>query len=133
MNLSGRHPYSILIADAEIAVYEELIVSTGVNEMMKLSHCKTVNDLMDWCENNCIPDLVLLDAGFGEGKAYTIASYLKTKFEPKPVIIAMPYFGITPLTFALMSGCDDVICKPVNSDVLWAMFNKWNQQANEKS
>ncbi|MFZ4463197.1 MAG: response regulator [Bacteroidales bacterium] len=133
MKFPERSKFLILVADEEITVYEELIASLDDNTLMKLTHCKTVNDLMDWCETESIPDLVLLDSGFGEGKAYTIASYLKMKFGPQPVIVAMPYFGITPLTFALMAGCDEVICKPVHSDELLAVFNKWNDIMRLKS
>ena len=126
MKKPGSPLFSVLIADEEVSVYNELMGSIVMSGMMKLTHCKSVNDLIEESKSESAPDLIFLDAAFGEGKAYAIASYLKMKFIPKPTIVLMPYFGMTPLTLAVLSGCDEVICKPATLDDLVAVLNKWN-------
>lgn len=132
MKKSGPSMYSVLVADEEITVYKELADCIGENDMMKLTHCTSVNDLVEGYGNENSPDLILLDAAFGGGKAYAIAAYLKAKFIQKPTIVIMPYFGMTPLTLAVLSGCDEVICKPAPLADLLAVMNKWSQRAKDR-
>ncbi|NOU48619.1 MAG: response regulator [Bacteroidales bacterium] len=122
MNYIRPSEFSILVVDEDMTVFHVLMDNTGENRNLKLSYCNSVDELMDWCETKSTPDLIFLDAAFGCGKAYAIASYLKMKFIPKPTIVLMSYFGMTPLTLAVLSGCDEVICKPAPLDELMAVL-----------
>ncbi len=118
--------FSVIIADEESTVFTGLREFLGEINHIKLTHVKSITDLFEWFGNNKIPDLVLLDSGFGDGLAYAIISYLKKKYTPSPIIVVMPYFGMTPLTLAVLSGCDEVICKPTHLEELMTVLNKWD-------
>ena len=118
--------FSVIVADEESAVFNGLLECVAEIIQLNLIHIKSVTEFFEWCNGQQIPDLVLLDSGFGEGKAYALAAFIKMKFEPQPVVVMMPYFGMTPITMAVLSGCDEVICKPTHLEDLMALLNKWN-------
>ena len=124
--------FSVIVADEESAVFTGLSDCIGEMNHVKLTHIKSIIELMDWCNSENTTDLVLLDSGFGNGLAYAIASFLKIKITPQPIIVLMPYFGMTPLTFALIAGCDEVICKPVHADELLAVLKKVERNHESK-
>jgi DNA-binding response OmpR family regulator len=124
--------FSVIIVDEESAVFTGLSDCIGEMNHVKLTHIKSIIELMDWCNSENTTDLVLLDSGFGNGLAYAIASFLKIKITPQPIIVLMPYFGMTPLTFALIAGCDEVICKPVHADELLAVLKKVERNHESK-
>ncbi len=124
MNKRTEAIFNILILDQGNEVPTSLAATLSQNSRIQLKHFSEVDAMLDLFKLNYIPNLILLDAGFGGGLVYTIISYIKLRCTPKPFIVLIEYFGMTPFTMAVLSGCDEVICKPVNIDDLNYLIGK---------
>jgi DNA-binding response OmpR family regulator len=132
MNKRTKAIFNILILDQGNEVPTSLAATLSQNSRIQLKHFSEVDAMLDLFKLNYIPNLILLDAGFGGGLVYTIISYIKLRCTPKPFIVLIEYFGMTPLTFALIAGCDEVICKPVHADELLAVLKKVERNHESK-
>jgi hypothetical protein len=95
MNYPASPEFSTLFADKIITVNEVLISSLRIKEIMKLIYCKPLNEMIDRCNIDRKPGLVLFNTRFEIGKTSTIVNSPRKEYDLQPIIVEMPYFGNT--------------------------------------
>lgn len=91
----------------------------------EILHAKTGLDAINICYN--IPDinLILMDIRLPEINGFEATRQIR-KFNKKVIIIAQTAFALAgDRDLAIKSGCNDYIAKPINTDKLMELLNKY--------
>jgi CheY-like chemotaxis protein len=109
--------YSILIVEDDVynAQYlEEVLLDTGIN-ILKVTNAK---DAFDTIHSDQHIDLILMDIGL-PGIGGLEAVRIIKKSDPKiRIIVQTAYTSNDDKKSAFISGCDDFLSKPINSDLV---------------
>jgi len=91
----------------------------------EILHAKTGNEALKICLNNPDINLILMDIRLPEINGFEATKQIR-KFNKKVIIIAQTAFALAgDRDLAIKSGCNDYIAKPINTDKLMELLNKY--------
>jgi len=91
----------------------------------EIIHAKTGLDAVNICHNNPDINLILMDIRLPEINGFEATKQIR-KFNKKVIIIAQTAFALAgDRDLAIKSGCNDYIAKPINTDKLMELLNKY--------
>jgi len=92
---------------------------------IKLFHAGSGNEALEIVAQNPEINMVLMDIRLPDNNGLTITQSLK-QTKPKMIIIAQTaYASANDIQECLAAGCDDYISKPINSQKLFELLNKY--------
>ena len=117
----------ILIAEDDKA--SEMLLTMDIKELSKeIIKVMTGYEAIEACRNNPDIDLILMDIQMPEMNGHEATRQIR-KFNKKVIIIAQTAFALSgDREKAIKAGCNDYITKPINSELLIALINKYFQK-----
>lgn len=117
---------NILIIEDEINAYEylEILLSQLRPSYQLVGHLDSVEDSINWLENNEPPDLILLDIQLSDGISFEIFNHIAVN---APIIFTTAYDQYALQAFKLNSI--DYLLKPIEKEALEFALQKWEQRA----
>jgi CheY-like chemotaxis protein len=71
------------------------------------------------------PDLVLMDMSLGALDGFRAAALLRERGFRRPIVACTAFAAHDERRSCLAAGCDDVLAKPLNRDLLITTVRKW--------
>ena len=121
---------NILIIEDEIRASQQLkaMLQKNFPEVKVLQILESVEDSVEWFNNNTSPDLILMDIQLADGLSFEI--FQKTKIEA-PVIFTTAYDQYSIKAFKVNSI--DYLLKPIQEDDLNNALNKYKKLYQKES
>ena len=116
----------VIIEDEHIAYQQlkEMLLEVSM-DMNIIAHLESVDESIDWFQNNPHPDLIFMDIQLADGLSFEI---LKTVEINVPIIFTTAFDQYAVKAFKYSSI--DYLMKPFHQDELTAALNKFQQQKN---
>ena len=120
----------IVIIEDELRAYEQLksMLMEEAIEMNIMAHLESVDESIEWFQDNPHPDLIFMDIQLADGLSFEI---LKTVEINVPIIFTTAFDQYAVKAFKYSSI--DYLMKPFHQDELTTALNKFQKQKNKES
>lgn len=119
---------NVLIVEDEINAYEHLktLLSKLRPTYTIVEHLDSVQDTINWLENNVHPDLILLDIQLSDGISFELFNHIEVR---SPIIFTTAYDQFALQAFKVNSI--DYLLKPINQEEFLSALIKLETQRQE--
>lgn len=113
----------MVVEDEPINFYylSELLSNSGLT----LINAKSGEEAIETCQNDGKIDLVLMDIQLPHISGYEATKKIKSLKKDLPIIAQTAHFLNDEKKKAFKAGCDGYISKPIDSEELFSIFNKF--------
>jgi len=118
----------MVVEDEPINFYylSELLSTSGLT----LINAKSGEEAIEICQNNNKIDLVLMDIQLPLISGYEATKKIKSINKGLPIIAQTAHFLNDEKKKAIKAGCNGYISKPIDTDELYSIFNKFLNNSN---
>lgn len=121
---------NITIIEDELRAYKQLeqMLTEVPMEMNIIAHLESVDESVDWFQNNEHPDLIFMDIQLADGLSFEILKVVEINV---PIIFTTAFDQYAIKAFKYSSI--DYLMKPFHQDELNAALDKFQKQKNKES
>jgi CheY-like chemotaxis protein len=113
--LSGK---TILIVEDVEYNYRYLEILLNENNDVIILWARNGKQAVELCRQHREIDFILMDIQLPEMNGLEATRIIKSEFRHTPVIAQTAYATVPDVDAAIQAGCDDLITKPINRDIL---------------
>lgn len=113
----------MVVEDEPVNFYylSELLSSSG----LVLINAKSGEEAIEICQNNEKIELVLMDIQLPKMSGYEATKKIKSFKKDLPIIAQTAHFLNDEKKKAIKAGCDGYISKPIDTEELYAIFDRY--------